>query len=172
MNLTVQRWHRRALVLLLPVLSALLAGCQYIVNPFNDEMAGRQRTTTPSVQAARAAQVEVSVAQPHGEPKPYPAHVDEVTHLPLYFEDPFEDKGSEDGKFAWTGEDYLWMFYSRGRFLLNAVAFPLSAAVTPPWTPMASDGRLSRQCLGYDHDARRMCCKCADSVAPHAADGS
>ena len=78
-----------------------------------------------------------------------------VLHLPLYFEDPFEDKGSEDGRFAWTGEDYFQILYWRGRFLLNAVAFPISATVTPPWVVMESDGRLSRQILWKDHDATR-----------------
>jgi hypothetical protein len=43
--------------------------------------------------------------------------------------------------------------YSYGRYYLNLVALPVSAVVTPPWTAMESDGRLSEQLLGYDHDA-------------------
>jgi hypothetical protein len=78
-----------------------------------------------------------------------------VTHGPLFFEDGFEDQGSEDGQFAWTGEDYLQMFYWRGRFLVNALCFPVSAVVTPPWVVMASDGEPSRRIAGLNHDAAR-----------------
>jgi hypothetical protein len=35
------------------------------------------------------------------------------------------------------------------------MAWPVSAVVTPPFTLMGSDGVLSRQALGYDHDAER-----------------
>jgi hypothetical protein len=31
---------------------------------------------------------------------------------------------------------------------------PVSLIVTPPWTVMESDGELSEQALGYDHDAQ------------------
>jgi len=126
-----------------------------MVNPFHDELAGQQAVTTASVEGARAAKTTPTVRQrdyPTVELRP---EAEGVTHGPLYFEDPFEDKGSEDGRFAWTGEDYLQMFYWRGRFLLNTFFFPVSAVVTPPWTIMESDGRLSRQALGYDHDAER-----------------
>lgn len=33
---------------------------------------------------------------------------------------------------------------------------PASAVVTPPWTVMVSDGQISRQLLGYDHDAEPL----------------
>ena len=130
-------------------------GCQLMVNPFRDELAGQQGTTTASVEGARAAMTTPTVRQRGYEPFELHAEDEGVTHGPLYFEDPFEDKGSVDGRFAWTGEDYLQMFYWRGRFLLNTVFFPVSAVVTPPWTVMESDGHLSRQALGYDHDAER-----------------
>jgi hypothetical protein len=130
-------------------------GCSLFVNPFTDELAVRPAVTSPSVEVAWEVRAEQPVLR-----RPYErfeiATVDgTVTHGPLYFEDPFEDKGSEDGKFAWTGEDYLQMFYWRGRFLVNTVFFPVSAVVTPPWVLMASDGNLSRQALGMDHDAER-----------------
>jgi hypothetical protein len=81
-----------------------------------------------------------------------------VTHWPLYFEDPFVDKG--DGrkgmnKYHIGWEDYVALPYCYARFTLNWLMAPVSAAVTPPWTLMESDGRLSRQLLGYDHDATR-----------------
>ena len=42
------------------------------------------------------------------------------------------------------------MPYSFSRFLLNTVAWPVSAVVTPPGTTMVSDG-----VTGKDHDAKR-----------------
>jgi len=132
-----------------------LSGCQLMVDPFRDELEGRQEMTTASVEGARAAKTTPAVRQRDYAAFELLAEHEGVTHGPLYFEDPFEDKGSEDGRFAWTGEDYFQIFYWRARFLANAIAFPVSAVVTPPWTVMESDGRLSRQALGYDHDAER-----------------
>lgn len=83
-----------------------------------------------------------------------------VTHGPLYFEDPFEDKGHGRGTFQIGWEDYLAMPYGLARYPLNGVALPVSMAVTWPWTALESDGLLSRQLLGYDHDA----------IAAHLAD--
>jgi len=83
-----------------------------------------------------------------------------VSHWPLYFEDPFEDKG--DGRTDQTNprdvhrlgwEDYVALPYCFARFTANWLLLPVSALVTPPWTVMESDGHLSRQLLGYDHDA-------------------
>jgi hypothetical protein len=142
-------------VLGLVVSTVLLSGCQLMVNPFRDELAGRQEMTTASVEGARAAKTTPTVRQRDYAPFELHAEGDGVTHGPLYFEDPFEDKGSEDGRFAWTGEDYLQFVYWRGRFLLNTLFFPVSAVVTPPWTVMESDGRVSREALGWDHDAER-----------------
>lgn len=152
--------HRAPRAACPPVLSVVLfaafaGGCQLMVNPFKDELAGQRVMTTASVEGARAATVTPTVRQRDYTPFELHAEPDGVTHGPLYFEDRFEDKGSEDGRFAWTGEDYWQLFYWRGRFLLNTVFFPVSAVVTPPWTVMESDGRLSRQELGYDHDAER-----------------
>jgi hypothetical protein len=77
-------------------------------------------------------------------------------HWPTYFEDPFEDKGAgREGRnqhyIGW--EDYVALPYCYARFTLNWLGFPVSAIVTPPWTVMVSDGRVSRQALGHDHDA-------------------
>lgn len=93
-----------------------------------------------------------------------------VSHWPLWFEDPFEDKGNRahevadenepDETFAMNWVDYLHMAYGPARFLLNGAAWPISAVVTPPGTLMESDGRLSPSIIDhYDHDAAR-----ADSV--------
>jgi hypothetical protein len=83
-----------------------------------------------------------------------------VTHGPLYFEDPFEDKG--DGRTDETNpfdvyrlgwEDLVAFPYCYARYWGNQLMVPFSAVVTPPWFALESDGRLSRQLLGYDHDA-------------------
>lgn len=138
------------------ILTAIGAsGCQLLVNPFTDELADRPAVTTPSVQITHAARVGEAAMRRTYKPIDVAVRDGVVLHGPLYFEDPFEDKGSEDGKFAWTGEDYLCILYGPGRFSLNSVLFPLSAAVTPPWVVMASDGYLSPQALGMDHDAER-----------------
>jgi hypothetical protein len=76
-----------------------------------------------------------------------------VTHGPLFFEDPFEEAGGEEGTFAWSGVDYGSWFYGLGRFCSNTVMFPISAAMTPPWHVMASDGQPGRRAWGEDHDA-------------------
>ena len=80
----------------------------------------------------------------------------EVVHGPLWFEDPFEDKGKGHEEFRLGWEDGVALPYSLGRFLLNWMLLPVSAVVTPPGTPMESDGRLSRQLLDYDHDVQRV----------------
>ena len=132
-----------------------IAGCELMVNPFTDELASQRAVTTASVDGARAAKVTPTVLRRSYEQMSVWAEDGAVTHGPLYFEDLFEDRGSEDNRFAWTAEDYLQLFYWRGRFLVNGALFPLSAVVTPPWTVMASDGELGRRTLGMDHDARR-----------------
>jgi hypothetical protein len=143
---------------LIPICATIfLVGCatssHIFSNPFCDELDGRTAATTPSVMAARAAAHQPNLVVSHGQPKTLCAKDGSVIHGPLYFEDPFEEKGGEDGRFAWTGEDYLWMVYWRGRFMVNLFAFPVSAALSPPWQAMVSDGYLSDRSLGAFHDA-------------------
>ncbi len=86
-----------------------------------------------------------------------------VVHWPLYFEDPFVDKG--DGRpdetdphnvYRLGWEDWVAFPYGISRFTANWLLLPVSAIVTPPWTLMESDGELSQQLAWYDHDARRL----------------
>jgi hypothetical protein len=130
-----------------------LSGCAYVINPFADQSVPPEEMTTASERTARESRATPTVRHREwpASTATYPSGA--VVHWPLWWEDPFEDKGSDDGKFAWTAEDYFAMGYSFGRFLLNTVGWPVSAVVTPPGTPMVSDGRLSRQALGMDHDA-------------------
>jgi len=96
-----------------------------------------------------------------------------VVHWPLYFEDPFEDKGhgrtdtsSPHNVYHVGWEDYIAMVYCPTRAVLNGALLPISAVVTPACLPMESDGRLSRQILGYDHDATRLGHETAEEPTP------
>lgn len=128
-------------------------GCAHTINPFVDDSASSEELTTASERAARQAEKTPVIRCREWDQTSTTYAAGGVIHWPLWFEDPFEDKGSQDGKFAWTAEDYIAWPYSFGRLLLNTMGWPVSAVVTPPGTPMVSDGRLSHQALGMDHDA-------------------
>jgi hypothetical protein len=144
-----------ALIVGLASLSMVSAsGCALMVNPFEDELAGGQAVTTPSVEGARVVEATPSELVREHEASTLCAKGGTVTHGPLYFEDPTDEHGSDDGQFAWTAEDY-WHFLSwRGRFVINGLFFPASVVVTPPWMVMESDGKPSREVLGERLDAR------------------
>lgn len=85
-----------------------------------------------------------------------------VSHWPLYFEDPFEDKGhgrtdatDPHNVYHLGWEDWVAVPYGISRFTLNWLMLPVSAVVTPPCTVMESDGVISKQLVWYDHDATR-----------------
>ena len=145
--------HATWLVLFSFAATALTAGCRIMVDRFTDEPANQSPVTTPSVEAARAVSVEPTVShRDHGVVE-VRAEDGMVTHGPLYFEDPFEETGGEDGVFALSGVDYRHLVYGPWRFLTNAVLFPINGVVTPPWLVMTSDGKPSRRAWGMDHDA-------------------
>ena len=134
----------------------LTIGCHLAVDPFTDDLEGEPAVTTPSVIAVRSVKGEPTRPQRSYARMSLTAKDGTVTHGPLYFEDAFEDASGEDDSFAWTGEDYLAWFGGGGRFLINTALFPLSAAVTPPWVVMTSDGQPGRRVLGLEaHDAVR-----------------
>ncbi len=92
-----------------------------------------------------------------------------IEHAPTYMEDPFVDKGHgrEGRNVYYVGwEDMVALGYCYPRHTLNWLMIPVSAIVTPPWTVMESDGRLSRQLLGYDHDAAPCCGAPPKSATP------
>lgn len=145
------------------VLVVVLAGCAHVPNQFREDgpsvgvnldsptVQDVKSRVSPAEQSCRGWQVQTVSAESGA-----------VTHWPLYFEDPFEDKGhgrtdethpGDVYRLGW--EDYLAMPYGLARFTANWLMLPVSAVVTPPWTLMESDGKLSRQLLGYDHDATR-----------------
>lgn len=136
----------------------LLPGCAQLrdINPWVDAAMPSGTVETASTQ--RLAEVwgdePVDLNSRGWNPEQYQAEDGRVTHLPLWWEDPFEDSGSEDGRFAWTAEDYLAMVYSPLRFGVNTIGWPISAVVEPPWTVRCSDGQVSPQLFGLSsHDA-------------------
>ena len=132
-------------------------GCQHVVNPHVDETISSDDITTATAEGVyRGAKPTGAEQRIRGGEWPAvnaAAHAGSVSHWPLWFEDPFEDQGSEDGRFAVTWEDHLAWPLSTGRWVLNCLGWPASAVVTPPFTIMSSDGVISRQLLGPLHDA-------------------
>ena len=141
----------------------LLAGCAHVPNQFRDD--GPAVTAQWDSPTALDVKERGQPAEPSNrgwETITVAAESGAVTHWPLYFEDPFEDKGhgrtdethpGDVYRLGW--EDYVAFPYGLARYTANWLFLPVSAVVTPPWTLMESDGRLSRQALGYDHDATR-----------------
>jgi hypothetical protein len=136
-----------------------LAGCAHVPNQWvEDGPAATQEWESPTAQDLRANHAPAQQRHRDWPVQTLAPEPDTVTHWPLYFEDPFVDKGhGREGRnryhIGW--EDYVALPYGYARFTLNWLMLPVSAVVTPPWILMESDGRLSRQALGYDHDAAR-----------------
>lgn len=142
---------------------ALLVGCAHIPNQFVDD----SPAVTTELESATAKDVyaRFTVAKETRRDWPVQTTAPEngtVVHWPLYFEDPFEDKGSEainptgrpaNQRYYIGWEDFVAFGYGYPRFWLNTLGLPVSLAVQPPWTAMESDGVVSEQALGYDHDA-------------------
>ncbi|MBL8880756.1 MAG: hypothetical protein JNG88_16705 [Phycisphaerales bacterium] len=75
-----------------------------------------------------------------------------VRHAPLYFQDPFEDKGAGYSEHRMGWEDIFAAHYNFARFTGNWLLLPVSMVINPPWQTQESDGILSTQLLGKDHD--------------------
>lgn len=139
----------------------VLAGCAHVPNHFRED--GPSATAdwdSPTVADLRAQYQPAPVRQRGWPATTVAAESGAVIHWPLYFEDPFEDKGHgrtdrthPHDVYRGGWEDYVAFPYCFARFTANWLLLPVSAIVTPPWTLMESDGQLSRQILGYDHDA-------------------
>jgi hypothetical protein len=120
------------------------------VNPWRDDSIPSTVYGTASSEAVMAANEAPAIRLREIPPTPAPMARDEVPHYPLWWEDPFEDQGDNNDTYAWTWQDYLHMPYGFGRFILNTAGWPVSAVVTPPGTPMVSDGVVEKV-----HDAER-----------------
>jgi len=136
------------------LMSVLVTGCTQLqqANPYVDDTQPASTVATASSQGVHDADRGPVHRQREWAGNEVVYQNNDVTHWPLWFQDPFEDKGSEDGKSAWTWEDYLATPWSYGRWFANLLLVPASIAVPQPFTVMASDGELSEQWLGYDHD--------------------
>jgi hypothetical protein len=119
------------------------------VNPWIDDVISEEAHTTPSRNGFLAAGREPVVRKRAVPESELGLANGAVPHYPLWWEDPFMDKGDMDGRFAWTWQDYLHMPYGLGRFILNTCAVPVSVVVHPPGMPMVSDG-----VVGKNHDAK------------------
>lgn len=137
------------------------SGCAIGVNHFKED--GPSTTMnwdSPTTADVRARFAEAPPRERGWEATTVAAESGGVYHYPLYFEDPFVDKGHgrtdethPHDVYRGGWEDYVALPYCPARFVGNVLLFPASVVVTPPWTIMESDGRLSKQLLGYDHDA-------------------
>ena len=129
-------------------------GCSLAVNPFQDELYPPQRVTTASVESARAHDEAGTTMTRSSPPTTVSAKSGAVLHLTLYYEDPVIEEGSDDGRMAWTGEDYLqFLPLGPARFLVETITWPIQAAMDPPWRVHVSDGVFARQSWDGHHDA-------------------
>lgn len=157
----LQRLGRRSTAGVVLLTLGLLSGCAHLPNHFRED--GPSATATwdsPTVADLRARYQPAPLRERGWPATTVAAENGAVIHWPLYFEDPFEDKGHgrtdathPHDVYRGGWEDYVALPYSFARFTANWLLLPVSAIVTPPWTLMESDGQLSRQILGYDHDA-------------------
>jgi hypothetical protein len=138
---------------------ALLFGCQHVVNPYMDQTTPADDITTATAETvsrnARPAPEGTETKRSGWPTVTAVGHGGSVSHWPLWFEDRYEDQGSEDGRFAVTAEDYWAWPYSVVKWMVNLLGLPASAVVTPPFTIMTSDGVLSHQIPGFWHDAEK-----------------
>lgn len=156
---TDPRWAAALLFLLMP------AACAQLNNPFKDSAAySRDEMATPSTTEyaqTRHGQAPMMRRSWTGSDVYYENGT--VTHWPIWFEDPFQEKGNDvtdpadrdapDNRFAWNAADYLHIVYGPSRYLLNLFGLPFSAVLQPPGWVMASDGRISKGLVWYDHDS-------------------
>lgn len=151
--------------------AALVAGavgCAHVSNPWVEDGPGVRLEIASASEADLRARLSPAIARTRAwEPMTCDVEAGATTHWPLYFEDPFEDKGhaaiapqgrAQNNRYRVGLEDYFAMPYGLARFLVNGIAAPISMVVQPPFMIMESDGELSRQALGFDHDATAHHC--------------
>jgi len=164
----------------------LLWGCAHIPNYYKEDGPSATADWDSPTAADVKARYEPAPTRHRGWAQATVAAQDGgVPHWPLWLEDPFVDKGHgrtdethphDVYRLGW--EDWVAFPYGPARWTANWLMLPVSAIVTPPWTVMESDGQLSRQFLGYDHDAAPVertwlgAATVADGKAPSAQPGS
>ncbi len=147
---------------------SISAGCAQLNNPWSDSSALIDADmTTPTTEGYKGSSEFGGPIRRSCEGSEVRYANGSVTHWPLWWEDPFEDKGNReqppasgneseaDNQFVVTWVDYVGLGYSPARMFLNTIGWPISAVVTPPGTLMESDGRISKGLVWHDHDAKR-----------------
>ncbi len=163
----IMKWNiplnRNCAIALIVTLSA--SGCHEWPNMFIDDLPLASSATTATMERA----MEGESGDP-GRTRGFAvAHIETqdgtVVHGPLWFEDPVEMSGSDDGRFAVTFEDYMCGLYCMGRFIVNFGALPLSMVVDPPGAMVCSDGIERRSRISWlpePYDAER----CSGAAEP------
>lgn len=153
-----------------------IVGCAHVNDPYKDSSAAIDADMTTASAEGFRGKAEFP-ANPCRNPQRETVLAENgaVSHWPLWFEDPFEDKGNDwappedrdapDNHFALTWVDYAHIFYGPGRMAVNLATLPVGLGVTPAGTLMESDGRIDKGIVRYDHDARR-----SDSVTREPPD--
>ena len=139
------------------VVAIVITGCNKPpgINPWRDDSIPPSAYGTASSDYILSANVPPTIRQRNTEPINGPDVSWDVPHYPLWWEDSFDDQGDNNNTYAWTWQDYFAMPYGLARFLLNTTALPVSAIVTPPFTPIASDGIVGHGIAGPNsQDAR------------------
>lgn len=122
----------------------VFAGCQNVYeNMYVDAQSPRGPVETASSAKLKTLTGQAAPRSRGHEAMTSPAADTRVCHGPLYFEDPFESKGSLDGKFAWTLEDHFATVYCGGRWLANTIFLPVSVTVHPIWSTACTDGAVA-----------------------------
>ncbi len=145
------------------LLGIVCFGCTYVPNQFREDgPSATAQWDSSSTADIRARYAPTEPRQRGWSGVAITPYRGAVAHLPLYFEDPFVDKGHgrtdethPHNVYRLGWEDFVALPYGPARFAGNLLMLPVSAIVTTPWTIMESDGRISRQLLWYDHDAER-----------------
>lgn len=134
-----------------------ITGCQTCGRPCEHRQALSMDVTTPSADAARAADVtprELVIRS--FATMDVKAKGGAVAHGPLFYEDPFESDCCDDDRFAVTGLDHLSWMLGTARFVVNTAMYPVTMVVTPHCLAMTSDGVPSRCVIGLEpQDASR-----------------
>ena len=115
---------------LLPVALLLLAcGCASQQVPPAEQAAAQLTTTSPDYPFARRDWPETFAYYPDAS----------VTHETVYFQDPFEVAGGNDGQFrTWRLADAVALLASPPLFVANTAALPVAMAISPPWAQHCS----------------------------------
>ena len=150
-------------------IGGMLAGCAPRNNPFVEDGPSSEMVWNSPTGVDVYERLEPAEPRQRQWPRQLLVAADgRVTHDPLYFENPFVDHGTyrtdadplgmtAGGRakyyVGWT--DLGAGLYALPRYWVNMIGFPASVVVTPPWQVQESDGYISRQKLGFDHDATR-----------------